>query len=94
MALADGEPVSVTLGETHIAVVQVDGNVYAFDDVCTHEFALLSTGFFEGCVIECPLHQATFDVRNGRCLTGPAVEDIRTFPVRIVGDDVMVRLEG
>jgi nitrite reductase/ring-hydroxylating ferredoxin subunit len=42
-------------------------------------------------VIECPLHAAQFDIRTGQCLAGPATEDLRTYEVRVDGDDVYVR---
>jgi 3-phenylpropionate/trans-cinnamate dioxygenase ferredoxin subunit len=81
----------VKLGEIPIALYRLAGAVYAIDDVCTHEFALLSQGFVEGGTIECPLHQACFDIATGRCLAGPATVDLRTYPVRIDGNDVYVR---
>jgi nitrite reductase/ring-hydroxylating ferredoxin subunit len=79
------------LGETPIALYRVGGEVHAIDDVCTHEFALLSQGFVEGGAVECPLHQACFDIATGRCLSGPATVDLKTYAVRIDGNDVYVR---
>jgi nitrite reductase/ring-hydroxylating ferredoxin subunit len=84
----EGEAIAARLGDTPIAVIRTGGKVYVIDDVCTHEYALLSGGFLEGCIIECPLHQATFDVRDGRCLAPPADKDLRTYSVRIEGDDI------
>ena len=88
-ALPEGEAMSARLGDAPVAVVRADGQVYVIDDVCTHEYALLSSGFVYGCIIECPLHQATFDIRNGRCLGPPADRDLRTYLVRIEGDDIL-----
>ena len=48
-----------------------DGSVHVTRNVCTHEFALLSEGWFEGCEIECPLHAGRFDVRTGEALCSP-----------------------
>ena len=89
---ADAAPLAVKLGELPIALYRLDGKVYAIDDVCTHEFALLSQGFVEGGAIECPLHQARFDIATGRCLSGPATVDLRTYEVKIDGGEVFVRM--
>jgi nitrite reductase/ring-hydroxylating ferredoxin subunit len=82
----------VKLGDIPIALYRIDGAVHAIDDVCTHAFALLSQGFIEGGAIECPLHQACFDIATGRCLSGPATVDLRAYAVRIDGDDVYVQV--
>ena len=92
--LKEGEAFPVKLGETPIALYHIDGEVHAIDDVCTHEFALLSQGFVEAGAIECPLHQARFDIRTGRCLAPPADRDLRTYEVRIEGDQVYVSMGG
>jgi nitrite reductase/ring-hydroxylating ferredoxin subunit len=92
--LRENEPYAASLGDDPIALHKVDSAVYAIGDVCTHEFALLSGGFVECGVIECPLHQATFDIRTGRCLSPPATADLPTYEVRIDGDTVYVRAKA
>lgn len=87
--LVEGEAIPARLGNVPVAIIRAGGDVYVIDDVCTHDYALLSGGFVDGCIIECPLHQATFDIRNGRCLSPPAEVDLRTYAVRIDGDDVL-----
>lgn len=78
-------------GDDPIALTEIDGSVYAISDTCTHEFALLSEGFLEEKEIECPLHAARFDFCTGRCLEGPATQDIASYDVKIEGDDVYVK---
>src|SRR3982074_3536693 len=89
--LREGEPFGVGVGDDPSALHRLDGVVFAIGDVCTHEFALLSGGFVEDGEIECPLHQARFDIRTGRCLSPPASIDLPTYDVRIDGDNVFVR---
>jgi 3-phenylpropionate/trans-cinnamate dioxygenase ferredoxin component len=89
--LSEGTAYPAKLGDTPIALYRLDGRLHAIDDVCTHEFALLSQGFVEGGMIECPLHQACFDIATGRCLSPPAMVDLRVYAVRIDGNDVYVR---
>ena len=88
--LSETEAFAAKLGDTPIALYRINGQVHAIDDVCTHEFALLSQGFVEDGAIECPLHQARFDIATGRCLAPPATEDLCSYPVRIDGNDVYV----
>ena len=89
--LRESEPLAASLGDHPIALYRVDGMVYAIGDVCTHDFARLSGGFVEDGVIECPLHQAAFDIRTGQCLSPPATADLPIYEVRIDGDAVYVR---
>jgi 3-phenylpropionate/trans-cinnamate dioxygenase ferredoxin component len=73
-----------------IAIWNVDGELYATQDECTHEETSLAEGDLWDEVIECPLHGAQFDVRTGAVLSLPAVRPLRTFPVRAEGDAIYV----
>ena len=64
---------------------------YALRDSCGHRQAPLSKGTLAGRVIECPLHFATFDVRTGKLLSGPASADVPTYEVRVEEDTVYVK---
>ncbi len=88
----EDEPISVEVGGHSVGVFRVDGEYYAIEDVCPHAYALLSQGFVDGEEVECPLHGAVFHIPSGKCLAGPAEEDVKTFPVRIEGDAVLVDL--
>jgi len=66
-----------------IAVFNVEGKFYAIEDVCTHDGGILTGGPINGCIITCPRHGATFDIRNGTALTAPAYEPTASFPIRI-----------
>jgi 3-phenylpropionate/trans-cinnamate dioxygenase ferredoxin subunit len=89
-ALADLPPGESTrvLAHVPVAVFNADGDLYAIDDTCTHQNASLSEGWLEGCLVECPLHEASFDLRNGRPTGPPAKLPVRTYPV-VVSDDVV-----
>jgi len=90
--LSESEPLGFQIGDQRVALYKVDNEIFATDDVCSHAFALLSTGFLEGHVVECPLHGATFDVRDGRCRSG-AYKDIRVFKVEIRDSEIYVHLD-
>ncbi|QES40394.1 bifunctional 3-phenylpropionate/cinnamic acid dioxygenase ferredoxin subunit [Streptomyces venezuelae] len=66
-----------------VAVFNADGELYAIDDTCSHQDASLSEGWLEGCLIECPLHAASFDLRTGRPTCLPARRPLRTHQVYV-----------
>ncbi len=77
-----------------IALYRIGDEIYATDDICSHEYAHLSEGWLEpeDCTVECPLHGSRFDIRTGAALTLPAFAPIAVYPVRIEGQDVLVEL--
>ena len=93
--VAEGSAIPVEVAGFSLAVYHLDsGEYFCTDNVCTHAFALLTDGWLEGNVIECPLHAGQFDVRTGKGLCEPIEEDLKTFPVRVEGDDILVALPG
>lgn len=90
--LPAGEMTSVKIGETMIAIFNVGGQFYATSNVCTHAFAILTDGWLEDEVIECPLHAGRFDVRTGKALCEPIERDLETFQVKIVDEHVEILL--
>lgn len=73
-----------------VAVCNVGGQFFAVENICTHDGGLLDQGELLGEVIECPRHGAQFDVRTGAVLALPAVKPLKTFPVRVEGDDILI----
>lgn len=91
--VADTPPGTISVHESggvRIALCNVNGRFYAIDDVCTHDGGPLDQGELQGELVECPRHGAKFDVTTGRAVVLPAVRPVRTYPVRVDGDDVMV----
>ncbi|WP_405557273.1 bifunctional 3-phenylpropionate/cinnamic acid dioxygenase ferredoxin subunit [Streptomyces sp. NBC_01171] len=81
--LPEGESVRLDTAPP-IAVFRTDdGSLYAVDDTCTHQDASLSEGWLEGCLIECPLHAAAFDLRTGTPTCPPARHALRTHLVTV-----------
>ena len=74
-----------------VAVVNVEGEYFAIEDVCTHDGGELSGGTLCGYEIECPRHGARFDLRSGAALCAPAYEPTAVFPIRIEDGVVWVR---
>jgi len=91
--LPPGSARAVEVAGRRIAVFNANGIFHAIDDECPHEGGPLSEGLVgDGCVT-CPWHGAEFDLRTGKVLTPPAVEDVRSYNVVVSGDDVCVEIE-
>jgi 3-phenylpropionate/trans-cinnamate dioxygenase ferredoxin component len=88
--LAPGEPVRVEVDGTPIVLVNVDGEVLAVHDVCTHALESLSGGWVDDDRIECPRHGAAFSLRSGEVLTPPATLPLPTFEVEVRDGRVLV----
>jgi nitrite reductase/ring-hydroxylating ferredoxin subunit len=71
-----------------IVVCRVKHGVHALDNICTHAFARLNEGRLRGTRLICPLHGASFDIRDGRALGAPATLPLAVFPARIVDDRI------
>jgi nitrite reductase/ring-hydroxylating ferredoxin subunit len=86
--------VVVDVKGARIAVANVQGVFYAFDDECTHEQCSLAEGDLAGTTVTCMCHGAEFDVRSGAVLAPPAVLPIRTYRTRVEGDALHIEIDG
>ena len=83
---------AVEAGGEEVALWWVEGAPYATSNICTHAFARLSDGFRDGECIECPIHQALFNVKSGEVVAGPAGAPIKTYPCKVDGADIVIDL--
>ena len=90
--LGDGEAMAVELMGLQLALYHGEGAWYCTDNVCSHAYALLSDGWLEEHLIECPLHNGQFDIRTGKGQGAPITADIRAYPTKVDGGDVLVGL--
>jgi nitrite reductase/ring-hydroxylating ferredoxin subunit len=88
--VAPGQVKRVFVAGIDVALCNLDGEFHAVDNICTHAYACLSDGYFEGDELECPLHGGRFKIRTGEAGGGIVTEDLRRFAVRVDGDDVFV----
>lgn len=92
--LPPGHVKIVHAGQVSVGVYNLNGELYAIEDRCSHDDGPLCEGYFdadEGIAI-CPRHGANFDIRSGRALTLPAYEPVEIFPVRVDGGMVKVEV--
>ena len=83
--IAHGEVKRVEIGDEEIGVYNLDGELYAIEDRCSHDDGPLVEGDWEPdeAVVICPRHGSRFDLRTGRPLTLPAFEPVETYAVRV-----------
>lgn len=81
----------VDLGPRKLAVYDTPSGVHVSLALCNHGGADLCDGYFDGHVIECPLHQGAFDVRDGRAVSAPATRPMKVFEARVQDGMVQVR---
>jgi 3-phenylpropionate/trans-cinnamate dioxygenase ferredoxin subunit len=89
-----GTAKQVIVNGRKIAVANAKGTVYAVDDTCTHEDESLSAGPVQGDLIVCPKHGSRFHLLTGRVMSLPAVRPVRTYPVVVQGDDILLSLDA
>lgn len=70
------------LEDRYVAVYDVAGDLFAIEDVCTHDGESLAGGEVEDHEVICPRHGARFCLRTGAALTPPAYSPVATFAVR------------
>ena len=91
-SIPEGDVIAVAVGGAEVALYQVNGVIFATDNICSHGHARLCEGFLDGHEIECPLHQGKFDVRSGQPTCAPVSEPIKTYPLKIEGGKVWLDL--
>ncbi len=72
-----------------VALFNVGGRFYAVSNACLHRGGPVGEGELDGTVVTCPLHGWEYDVRTGTNTINPAAR-LRTYEVRVEGDDVFV----
>ena|SRR5271157_1135765 len=80
------------IGDNKIMVANIGGKYYAIDDRCTHMNARLSSGMLIGNIIMCMAHGAQFDVTTGAALTSPAKTPVKSYEVRVNGEDLEIKI--
>jgi len=85
-----GEKKIVDVEGILVVIVNLNGQFFAIEDVCTHDGGPLGEGELHGEQMVCPRHGARFDVRTGNALTMPAFEPVPTYEVRVEDGDVLV----
>ncbi|OHV39195.1 MULTISPECIES: Rieske (2Fe-2S) protein [Pseudofrankia] len=92
-----GETTTVDVDGFPVAVANVDGEFYAFQNLCPHQGSKLGgRALDEGCFIICPTHASRYDVRSGACVRPSSSDgfnqDLMVFPTRVQDDVVQIQI--
>ena len=91
--VAEGACLGVRVGGKEVALFHLPGGEFhATDNVCSHEYALLTDGWLENGCIECPLHAGRFDIKTGKAMCAPVEKGLQVFEVKLEGGDVLVNI--
>ena len=92
--IPEGQVRVVECGGRSLALSNIDGELFAIDNVCTHDDGPLGEGRLQRGRVICPRHGAAFDAKTGKVLTLPAVRDVAAYAVSLEGGDVLVECEA
>jgi nitrite reductase/ring-hydroxylating ferredoxin subunit len=88
-----GELAALDVKGVRIALANVNGQLFAIDELCTHQqCSLAEDGTLEGAVVTCGCHGAQFDVTTGQVLAPPAVEPLKVYPLHVEGGQIVVEV--
>ena len=90
--LAEGSMAAMDLGDVHVLLAKIGGEVSAVSGTCTHEETDLGLGFVLEDRVICPLHLSQFDLRTGQVLNPPATEPLRRSNVKIEDETIFVEV--
>ncbi len=85
-----GEMLTVQVDGDDVVLANVDGDIHAFSNECTHRGGPLGDGLLEGDIVECPWHAGRFNVKSGEVVDAPPQDPVATYQVQVDGDDIKV----
>jgi nitrite reductase/ring-hydroxylating ferredoxin subunit len=88
--VAEGKMHVCQFGGKEVVLCRTKDGVFALDNICTHALARMNEGRLRGQRLICPLHGASFDVRDGRVLGAPATQPLVTYRVRVADDAIEI----
>ena len=89
--LKDGEVKGVKLNGKEIALYRLGDQVFATSDICNHEQCVISENYYvDGEEVECTCHGSHFNIKTGENTVPPAAEPLKTYSVKIEGEDILV----
>lgn len=82
----------VQVDGTDILLVHLEGQVRAFQGICSHEYFELDKGFLTNGTLTCALHLSRFDLSSGEPLDPPAEEPLAVYPVIVESGRVFIEV--
>ncbi|MDE1763280.1 MAG: non-heme iron oxygenase ferredoxin subunit [Thaumarchaeota archaeon] len=89
--VSEGTLREVKYNEESVCLANIGGKYYAIGNICTHEGGPLAEGALQDFEVECPWHNARFDMRTGEVLSPPAEKPVPAYEVMVKEDDILIR---
>ena len=87
------EQLGVEVEGKRIALFRLEEGIHALDDICSHEYSLLSEGEIWDDEVYCVKHGSRFDIRSGAVKSLPAFESVNSHPVKVENGEIFVEFE-
>lgn len=91
--LKEKELKKVIVNDKEILLVKIGENIYAIDNICSHEGAPLNEGFLEDDIVVCPWHGARFSLKDGKVQDTPWATDLKNFETKVEEGYVWIKLD-
>ena len=79
-------------GTDQVLVINSNGELYATQGVCSHEYFELDKGFLTAGTLTCALHMSRFDLDNGEALDPPAEQPLAVYPVVVEAGRILIEV--
>lgn len=89
--VAVGAGMTVDLNGRQVAIFNVDGTVYAIDNLCKHKSGPLAEGEVDGTTVTCPWHGWAYDITSGECLEDSECS-VDKFEVKVEADEIWLKV--
>ena len=90
--LADNSSKLIEINGSSIALIRAKDKHYAIANECTHVGGPMCEGPIVGDQVVCPWHGAVFNYTTGQAIAGPTRGDLKVYAVRLVGDDIEIKI--
>jgi|KBSMisStandDraft_5_1062788.scaffolds.fasta_scaffold2416960_1 toluene monooxygenase system ferredoxin subunit len=94
-SLAPGQMKGLLVETTKVLLVNVGGDLRAYEDSCPHRGVALSCGTLEAESgrLTCAMHLWQYDARTGKGVNPRGVA-LRRLPMKLEGDGIWVEVDG
>lgn len=91
--VSEDMPKAVEIEGVKIGLFKLEDQYFAIENVCPHAYALLTDGFIEDETVECPLHEAIFEIKTGILQSGPGCRNLHIYAAKEEDGQVLVQYE-
>ncbi len=89
--ITEGKAIEAIIEGNILAIVQIDGKIYAIDGICAHQGGPLAKGEVSGCILTCPWHGWQYDLPTGKQILSKVIAQ-KTYRTRVIDDTIQVLL--